>query len=293
MQNSPQRSLTYLKGPERPLHLYEYLSQALQMSISAIQTCSELGAIYLNQDRIFSNPLVQDFDSIRIYKFPRRFSKLPLPTRSYIVAETKDYIVGLKPPMVLTHASSDNIKENFVYQMSGVCGHLRPLQRLDFITCGLVTMAKNAPFAKTFQTWNHLGRIKKKYLAWTERYLQTGHYEHEVYVDPSGLRIWGNEKSSLSKTCKLNILSVKPAQPFGFDVEIDLITGRTHQIRAQLAQLGSPIVGDAKFGSQLKMNSVRPSLTCIELEIPRGPNSIRYELPWIPFSAQIDKKENL
>jgi len=51
-----------------------------------------------------------------------------------------------------------------------------------------------------------------------------------------------------SLECALSVRRVKEMGSL-FDVEIDLETGRTHQIRAQLSAIGSPILGDALYGS--------------------------------------------
>jgi 23S rRNA-/tRNA-specific pseudouridylate synthase len=60
--------------------------------------------------------------------------------------------------------------------------------------------------------------------------------------------------TSGSAECALSVLAIKPLQCASpvksFDVEIRLETGRTHQIRAQLSEMGSPVVGDALYGSQ-------------------------------------------
>ena len=56
-------------------------------------------------------------------------------------------------------------------------------------------------------------------------------------------------------------------------VEIDLGTGRTHQIRAQMALIGCPVVGDDKYGNRTANKRLRatfPALWCVRLRLPDG-----------------------
>jgi 23S rRNA pseudouridine1911/1915/1917 synthase len=62
-----------------------------------------------------------------------------------------------------------------------------------------------------------------------------------VFAEPNGKR----QKAVLNYV-------VKRRENRNFLVEIELITGRKHQIRAQLSSVGSPILGDKKYGSQQK-----------------------------------------
>ena len=51
----------------------------------------------------------------------------------------------------------------------------------------------------------------------------------------------------------MEVKTVQSCGTFSF-IEINLLTGRSHQLRAHLAQLGNPIVGDPKYGDK-KLNS--------------------------------------
>jgi 23S rRNA-/tRNA-specific pseudouridylate synthase len=56
-------------------------------------------------------------------------------------------------------------------------------------------------------------------------------------------------------------------------VEVEMGTGRTHQIRAQMALIGCPVVGDDKYGDRAANKRLRapfPALWCVRLQLPDG-----------------------
>jgi 23S rRNA-/tRNA-specific pseudouridylate synthase len=74
------------------------------------------------------------------------------------------------------------------------------------------------------------------------------------------------------KRCELEVLDCRESEE-DFELTIRLVTGRTHQIRCQLAALGSPIVGDSLYGSDRRFGdgaSEAFALACIELRLPDG-----------------------
>jgi 23S rRNA-/tRNA-specific pseudouridylate synthase len=56
-------------------------------------------------------------------------------------------------------------------------------------------------------------------------------------------------------------------------IEIDLGTGRTHQIRVQMALIGCPVLGDDKYGDRAankRLHAATPALWCVRLRLPDG-----------------------
>ena len=74
-----------------------------------------------------------------------------------------------------------------------------------------------------------------------------------------------SEKSSQTRLAELRY-RVLASSPSLSCVEVDLITGRKHQIRLQLSNLGHPVLGDRKYGSTRKFSS-GIALHCAELTI--------------------------
>jgi 23S rRNA pseudouridine955/2504/2580 synthase len=122
--------------------------------------------------------------------------------------------------------------------------------RIDRNTAGIVIAAKNAEALRVMNEKIKLRQIKKLYLciltgvpekksASLTAYLQKDESKNQVTVS--------NKKTELNKTIitKYRILNERKGLALA---EIDLITGRTHQIRAHMASIGCPLLGDGKYG---------------------------------------------
>ena len=124
--------------------------------------------------------------------------------------------------------------------------------RIDRNTSGIVIAAKNAEALRIVNEKVKLREIDKYYLAAVhgipksltgrlEGYIFKDSSKNQVYVTKSsrpGTKFAALEYRTIARTSQLSL------------VECRLITGRTHQIRAQLADAGLPLLGDGKYGSE-------------------------------------------
>ena len=139
--------------------------------------------------------------------------------------------------------------------------------RIDRNTEGIVIAAKNAEALRILNQKIKDREIKKSYLA-----LAVGHFEKKTemltnYVTKNEAqnRVYVSDKkeSDSSKLAKLRYTVLKEKNNLSL-LEIELITGRTHQIRAQLANIGHPLAGDGKYGKneQVKNKIFRGQALC-------------------------------
>jgi RluA family pseudouridine synthase len=141
--------------------------------------------------------------------------------------------------------------------------HTQPLflmQRLDRGTSGVMFFSKLASINANLTRQFEQKRIRKRYVAICE-----GELAERQTIDAPLIRI-GPISFGVGDGGKRAITIVTPlrATPRGSLIAIDLMTGRTHQIRVHLAAIGHPLAGDWLYGQR---NEARPMLHARELSM--------------------------
>ncbi|MDO4382412.1 MAG: RluA family pseudouridine synthase [Clostridia bacterium] len=175
-----------------------------------------------------------------------------------IIYEDNDIIVVNKPKGMVVHPANGNPDGTLVNailaicknSLSGIGGELRPgiVHRLDKDTSGLIIVAKNDKAHINMSEQIKERNVKKTYIA-----LVRGNVpEEEATINmPIGRSTKDRKKMAVTKNGKQAITHFKVLKRYSKYtlLEIKIETGRTHQIRVHMAEIGYPVVGDAVYSN--------------------------------------------
>lgn len=146
------------------------------------------------------------------------------------------------------------------------------VHRIDRPVSGAVIFAKTSKALARLNEMIREGRIHKTYWAITERTPdpERGELRHYILRDgkTNRSRAYDTPKGD-AREARLRYATLAVGDRYTL-VEVELLTGRHHQIRAQLARIGCPIRGDLKYGARRSLPGGGISLhsRCVEFEHP-------------------------
>ncbi|MBU3216629.1 RluA family pseudouridine synthase [Clostridium estertheticum] len=129
-----------------------------------------------------------------------------------------------------------------------------PCNRLDRNTSGMVIFGKNFKSLKLLNEMIRDRNIEKYYMALVSGRIKDGIYEGYIYKneDANISQVFKESKPD-TKRIAMEVKTIESCGTFSL-LDINLLTGRSHQLRAHLSMLGNPILGDPKYGNK-KINS--------------------------------------
>lgn len=225
---------------------------------------------------------------------------VPAPGPLDIVYEDPDLTVLNKAPGVLVHPGHghfDDTLGNYLmyhYRQSGDESGFHPVHRLDKGTSGLVVIAKHPHAQEKLKNQLHTGDFRRVYLAVCDG----------VPPAPSGLidapigrtdgSLMAREVRPGGQPARTHYRVIRACGPRSL-VELELETGRTHQIRVHMAHLGCPLTGDFLYGTEDDSLISRPALHSARLELthPITGGRLRFSAPLPADLAALISEEDI
>ncbi|KAM7255027.1 hypothetical protein ACFE04_020268 [Oxalis oulophora] len=208
---------------------------------------------------------------LRVHVHPKRFPRCyEIDWKSRVISVADSYVVLDKPAGTSVGGTSDNIEESCATFTSRALGLPIPLStthQIDNCTEGCVVFAKTKEYCSVFHGIIREKKVKKLYLALAAAPVPRGimtHYMRPINMAP---RLVSQDFVQGWYFCQLEVLECKEvpwpdahieekysvencgwtSKSSAYECQINLLTGKTHQIRAQLAACGAPIVGDSMY----------------------------------------------
>lgn len=259
-----------------PVRLDKYLMDLYPaLNVGRLNKALRENKIKLNGKKQPLSTRVQNGDVIRLFLLDEQLEKRALPSAVFVY-EDEDILVVHKPAGIEVEGPNEDTLVKRVQATLAKAGqptHAVLCHRLDTGTSGLALMARNRD-AEEFLTSAIKNRsIEKRYLCVTFGRPQPPAALLHDYLLKDAERGIVKIVSSPAAGAKEVITGYETLAVSGrlALLEVELITGRTHQIRAHLAHIGCPILGDSKYGNNAANRELRfkyQALCAWELRFP-------------------------
>ena len=277
MQEAPQEMFEHFRlevdPGQAPVRIDKYMSAHLEdTSRNRIQQAFKEGYVRVGETTVKANHFVRPGDVIRfVMPYRRRgLEIIPQDIPLDIVYEDDDVLVVNKPAGMVVHPGHGHYEGTLVNALSHHLGISQDsdaldermgilVHRIDKDTSGLLAIAKNdeAQLHLAKQFFDH--SIERRYnaIVWGDLRDDEGTVDGYIGRDPNDrLRFKVVEDEDHGKRA---VTHYRVLERFGFVtlVECKLETGRTHQIRVHMSQLGHPIFNDERYGgSEIRKGTI-------------------------------------
>ena len=274
-----------------------FKANVINLPQSLLEKIIRINKIKINRKKIKSSYRVQSGDIVEIYDISKfKVNDKPKITKykpsrkevdvynDYILENNNNFIVINKPRGIAVQAGTKSFRNIIdVLKDSKYFENTKPyiVHRLDKETSGVMIVAKNREHAQLFTSLFRIRKIHKTYIA-----LTYGKISKKNKTLKDDLVTYEKGKKNIQKAISYLRL-LKTSEDFSY-VELNPITGRKHQLRKQLYNIGNPIIGDDKYFINRradKMKIKNQNLLLHAYKIKFMINNIQYN-----FKAEYDEE---
>lgn len=249
--------LEYIVKDNKYTTLRHVLINELHISSRLLTKLKKNNSIYLNNKNVYLDYPLKYGDNIFIDIDFNETSEniIPIKMNLDIIYENDAYIVVNKPANMPVHPSAlhfnDSISNGIQYyfNQNNIKTKIRPVNRLDMNTSGIVIFAKNEYVQEALINQMKSNQFKKEYIAVLDGNLNTLKGTINVPIARKDNSIIERCISPEGKPSITHYELIKNLDNYCI-VRFWLETGRTHQIRVHCKHIGHPIVGDTLYGTK-------------------------------------------
>tara|TARA_Y100001970_G_scaffold93898_1_gene118371 strand:- start:3163 stop:4062 length:900 start_codon:yes stop_codon:yes gene_type:complete len=252
---------------------------------SLIEKIIRQNKIKINNKKVKTSHRLQEGDVVHVYNISNFKNKTQniisryKPSKKeiniyddYIIENNENFVVINKPAGIPVQGGTSSFKNiTDIIKDTKYFENYKPyiVHRLDKETSGILIIAKTREYAQLFTSLFRIRKIHKTYLA-----LTYGKISKSTKTLRDNLIYYDNKKKTEQKAIT-HVKVIKSSNNYSF-LELNPITGRKHQLRRQLYNIGNPIIGDKKYFNNTSHLKKCNKLMLHSFKIKFMINNVRY-----------------